>query len=50
MSKFFDHDNVPFKWDPVKLLHGHVVFYQDASDRGDAYTIFVVEYLHICKY
>lgn len=48
--KSFDPDTVPLKWDPVQLLHGHVVLYQDASDSGNAYSIYVIEYLPICKY
>ena len=50
MSKFFDPDTVPLKWDPVQLLHGRVVLYQDACDSGNAYSIYAVEYFPICKY
>ena len=50
ISKFFDPDTVPLKWDPVQLLNGHVVLYQNVSDSGNAYSIYVVEYLPICKY
>ena len=28
---------------PVQLLHGHVVLYQDASDSGNSYSIYVVD-------
>lgn len=48
MLKSFDP--VPLKWDPVQLLHGHVVLYQGASDGGNAYLIYIVEFLPICKY
>ena len=43
MLKFFD----THKWDPVQLLHGHVVLYQDASNSGDAYLIHVVACLQV---
>lgn len=48
--KSFDPDTVPLKWDPVQLLHGHFVLYQDASYSGDAYSVYVVDHLPICKY
>ena len=35
-SKSFDPDTVPLKWDPVQLLHGHFVLYQDVSYSGNA--------------
>ena len=50
MSKSFDPDTVPPKWDLVQLLHGHLVLYQDVSDSENAYTVYVVEYFSICKY
>lgn len=46
-SKSFDPDTVPLKWDPVQLLHGHFVLYQDASYSGNAYSVYVVEHLPI---
>ena len=47
-SKSFDPDTVSLKWDPVQLLHGNLVLYQDASDSGNAYSLY--EYFAICKY
>jgi hypothetical protein len=32
------------------LLHGNLVLYQDASDSGNAYSLYVIEYFSICKY
>ena len=49
-SKSFDPDTVPLKWDPVQLLHGNLVLYQDASDSGNAHSLYVIEYISICKY
>ena len=49
-SKSFDPDTVPLKWDPVQLLHGNLVLYQDASDSGNAHSLYVIEYFSICKY
>ena len=43
MSKFLKTDTVPLEWGPVQLLHGHVVLYQDASDSGNSYSIYVVD-------
>ncbi len=50
LSKSFDPDTVPLKWDLVQLLQCDFVLYQDTSDRGNAYSIDVDEYLPICKY
>ncbi len=48
LSKTFDPDTVPLKWDLVQLLQCDFVLYQDTSD--NAYSIDVDEYLPICKY
>ena len=40
-SKSFDPDTVFLKWDPVQLLHGNLVLYQDASDSGNAHSLYV---------
>ncbi len=47
LSKSFDPDTVPLKWDLVQLLQCDFVLYQDTSDRGNAYSNEVDEYLPI---
>lgn len=42
-------DGVALKREPVHLLQSHIVLHQDASDSGDADSIYAFEYLPIFK-
>ena len=44
VPQLFHSIRVPFKWYPVKLLHGHLMLDQYPVYCGDAYRIDVLEY------